>query len=930
MGVCFAKRYQRKAKKSSGLAVSIAVSTVLLSLQATAVAQSIVPDTTLPTNSIVTPGNCTTCTITGGTTAGTNLYHSFQQFSVPTDGSAYFNNAVGIQNIITRVTGGSVSSIDGLLRTNNANLFLINPAGIIFGANASLNIGGSFIASTANSLRLADGTDFSAVSPQSTPLLSISVPLGLQYGSNPGKIQVQGSGHRVTVNTSNFSLNRTNRPAGLQVASGQTLALVGGDVSLSGGNVTSASGRIALGAVKQAGFVALTPTNPGWSLDYSGITNFGDVRLTNAASADVSSTAGGEIRVQGRQVTLTGGSTLLATTIGSGQGRGITIKATESLDVLGFSGTAASPIFPSSILTDASVGTTAASRGGNISIETGQLRVTDGAQVSASALAAGSAGNLNVKAQTIDLVGNVSPFGSSGLFTNVVNTNATGNGGNIAIETDTLRISNGASIASSTRGIGNAGNTTVRARTIEVLGESRPSASGATTPSNIASSAVRGRGGNVILEAERVRLTDGAQVIVSTTGTGNSGTLTVRAAEIDLIGSSVNRQTALSATVNSNTATGSAGNLDITAGRLRVLEGAQISVATRGVGNAGNLNINAQEIELAGGSRFGITRSGLFATAIAGLSGSTVIGGTGNGGSINVTTDRLEVRDGALISASNFPSVPSATVTAGRGAVGNITVRANSILLDQGGKLTTNSAGANSSITREQANITVRSESLVLRRGSAITANAQGTARGGNIAINSDFIVAVSTENSDITANAANNFGGRVTISTVGILGIEPRAQLTPLSDITASSALGSEFNGVVEINTPNVDPSQGLVEVPAIVDSNTRISANCGPGGANQFIMTGRGGLPELPEQTRKGEALWQDFRLAEDSSAPSTPSASLAPIVPVRSNPDVIVEAQGWTRDANGKVVLVAHAPQSSGTQSHAQLAQCDTGVK
>lgn len=930
MDACLAKLYQRKAKYSSGLTASILAGAFLLSLPSEALAQSIVPDSTLPTNSIVTPGNCTTCTITGGTTAGSNLYHSFQQFSVPTGGTAFFNNAVGIQNIITRVTGGSVSSIDGTLQANNANLFLINPAGIIFGSNAALNIGGSFFASTADSLRFADGLDFSAVSPQPSPLLSISVPIGLQYGANPGAIQVQGSGHQITVNTSNFSLNRNNRPDGLKVQPGQTLALLGGDVSFNGGNVTSLGGQVLVGAVKQAGFVPLTSTNSGWTPDYSGITNFGDIRLTNAASVDVSSTAGGEIQVQGRQVSLTGGSSLLATTIGNGQGRGIVVKASESVEVLGFSGTSTAPIFPSSLLTDVSVGTTAASRGGNLTIETGRLRVTDGAQVSASTLAAGTAGNLSVKAQTIELVGSVSPFGSSGLFTNVVNRTATGNGGNISIATDTLRILNGASVSSGTRGLGNGGDTTINARTIEVLSESAPSSTGATTPSNISSTAAGGRGGNLTLVTETLRLTDGAQVIVSTIGPGTAGNLSVRANNIELIGTSVNRPSSLGASVSANTATGNAGNLTIDAGLLRVVEGAQVAVSTRGLGNAGNLLINAQDIQLSGGSRFGTARSGLFATAIAGLSGSTVVGGTGNGGSIEIATNRLEISDGALISASNFPSVTSATATAGRGAVGNITIQANTILLDQGGKITTNSAGANSSITSEQANIGVRSNALVLRRGGAITANAQGSSRGGNISINSDFIVAIPTENSDITANAANNFGGRVSISTVGILGIQPRAQLTPLSDITASSALGSEFNGVVEINTPNVDPSQGLVEVPTIVDANTRVAATCGPGGVNQFIVTGRGGLPELPEQALRGQALWQDFRLVEDASTMPKPSATFAPIAPISATPDVIVEAQGWARDANGKIALVVRAPEPHGIVSPTQIAQCETGVK
>ncbi|MGL6343246.1 MAG: filamentous hemagglutinin N-terminal domain-containing protein, partial [Waterburya sp.] len=134
--------------------------------------------------------------INGGEREGNNLFHSFDEFSIPPGMEAIFENATDIENIFTRVTGNEVSNINGILTTQgDANFFFINPNGIVFGEGASLNVGGSFIASSAESIQFENGSEFSATNPEQPILDLTGFPTGLGVGSNPGAITVNGSGN---------------------------------------------------------------------------------------------------------------------------------------------------------------------------------------------------------------------------------------------------------------------------------------------------------------------------------------------------------------------------------------------------------------------------------------------------------------------------------------------------------------------------------------------------------------------------------------------------------------------------------------------------------------------------------------------------------------------------------------------------------------
>jgi filamentous hemagglutinin family protein len=928
----------------------------------------IVPDGTLPSNSIVTPAGPLT-TITGGTTRGTNLFHSFQQFSLPS-GTAFFDNAATIQNIITRVTGGLPSNIDGILQANGtANLFLINPSGIQFGANARLNLGGSFVASTAQSMQFADGTLFSAVAPQN-PLLTISVPIGLQYGASPAPITVQGNGNNTALDFSTFQILSNINP-GLQVANGKTLALVGGDLLLNGGNLLAPEGNIELGSVRSGGLVNLVPTTTGWTLGYAGVANFGDIRLENRASADTSGNGGGSMQLQSGTLSVLGGSTILALTQGDVPGAGITIRATDRIEVSA-AGVTADDVFNqvaylSAIATDTSIGSTA--RGGNLSITTNTLRVSDGAQLSAVANGSGRGGDLSLNAQNVDITGGITGLTSSALSTAVnfgpgqggdlllnvgnlrvlngaqlnagtfdagnaggIKINAQsvlvdgigdlstsdivsstnlgpGNSGRIEINADRLQVTNGGRIATSTFTAGNGGELVINAKDLEVTGES------SRGPSRIATDTetlATGNGGRLAINSDRLQIRDGGRISSDTFGAGNGGDIFVTAQDIQVLGTTASGHPSLFLALAQPGSTGNAGNLTLATNRLQVAGGAQVVAATSSVGNSGNLTVNANSIELSGvGPK---TRSGLFGNALK---------STGAGGDVRVTADSLTLRDGATINVGNFPS-NNPNIAPGQGAVGNAEINARQIQLDNG-SITADSAGGSG------GNLFFNADTLVLRRGSSISTNAQGAATGGNITINTDFLVAVQGENSDITANAVNNFGGRVIIDAQTILGTAYRLQLTPGSDITATSALGPLFNGVVEIRTPDVDPSQGLTQLPSgLVDASSQIVAACERLPGSQFLVSGRGGLPQDASQPLRSGGVWQDLRPMAGSGmavTSPTPPVSVNPSRPIiQIVPQVpLVEAQGWGITAEGKLALVAHAQPGAPSPPKSWMVQC-----
>ena len=1001
-----------------------------------AIAQ-ITSDTTLPINSNIQKiGN--TIKIEGGTTAGSNLFHSFSEFSVPTGSTADFNNSLNIQNIISRVTGKSISNIDGLIRINGtANLFLLNPNGIIFGQNARLDIGGSFVASTASSLKFANGFEFSAINPQSAPLLSINLPIGLQYGANPGAIQVKGDGQGQLIDNT----------LGLRVPANQTLALVGGDIRLEGATLKTAGGRIELGSVAGEGLVSLTFDNKNFFLGYDAVPNFGNIQLSQQATVDASDAGGGNIQVQGKRITLTNGSQIATNTLGAGQGGSLVVHATDVLEVIGTSNDGQ---YPSSLSADTegignagelqidtrqlliqdgafiSTSTYGAGKGGNLfvtadsvqvigssndgqyqsnlsaytegkgnagdlRIDTRQLLIQDGAQVDASTYGAGKGGNLFVTADSVQAIGS----SDDGQYPSSLSarTGGTGNAGDLRIDTRQLLIQDGAGLDASTFGAGNGGNLFVTADSVQVIGISKSG----LDHSNLSAQAdytTTGNAGELRIDTRQLLIQDGAFISASTYGAGKGGNLFVTADSVQVIGTTNDGLYPSALTVETGyTGTGNAGELRIDTRQLLIQDGAAVSASTYGAGKGGNLFVTADSVQVIGSTKDGLYPSGLSVQSVgtgdagelridtrklliqgAQVDASTigvgkggnlfvtadsvqVIGiskdglhpsnlsvktkGTGNAGDLRINTRQLLIQDGAEVSASTFgvgkggnlfvtaDSVQvigiskdtqyrsSLSVQAkGTGNAGSLFVEANSISLDNNAKITADTTGGG-------GDIALSTLLLILRDRSSITTNATGeNIPGGNITIDAPdgFIVAVPQENSDISANSRDFRGGRVAINAQNIFGMQYRSNVqTPQSDITATGAI-PQFDGSVQVNTPDVDPSSGLVQLPTdFVDRSGLIAQGCPANKGNSFTITGRGGLPPLPTQALRPNQTatvnWVTLNSQEQRNTSVGENSHLrrskSPKLEVPQISPTIVEATGWVINKSGTVELTALTP-------------------
>jgi len=723
-----------------------------------AIAQTIIPDNSLPDNSVVTKAE-NIITIEQGNTAGNNLFHSFQEFSLPTNNTAWFQNNPNIENIFTRVTGDKISHIDGVIKTNGtANLYLINPKGLIFGENAALDVGGAFIGSTASEINFGDNNYYSAVNPNNPPLLNITAPIGLGFGTQPGNI-----------------INRSRN--GLAVTPGQTLKLIGGNIDLSGGSLTSEGGSIELRAILNGEQWLINGTTSRQESN-----NYGDIKLNGNASIDASGAGGGSIEIQGKNLVLREDSEIIAHTLGDRDGVGIQINV-DGLKVE-----------DSSLISAATFNSGA---GGNINIEASESieMVGNGFQQVEQLLFAGFA-------QTLTL-----PDLNYGVITGNA---SSGKVGNITVQTNNLIMGSGSIISSTIFGEGKGGNLNISASELVKISASSVNAT------NLANGDPQEIPNQLTIATERLLIEQGGFITGGTLGNRSGANIQITAKDSVELG--FNRPNNLLPTgIFSNTvfSTGKAGNIEINTRELKAIDGGVISTGSGSVlgttlislgGPGGNLSITATErVEITGlaaplGSALLSNTSNAFpAGNLTIVTGELILtdrgtiavnnNGSGNSGNILVLADIIKLEDGASITAN--------TVSA---AGGNIELNAGQIQISNQSKISTDAGNA------DGGNITINTDTLVGLDNSDITANAE-QGFGGRIEINAKGIFGTQfrpsiTEESDITARSqlGANFSGTVVINN-------------PAVDSTS---------GLIQLSATVIDPTEQLATGCQVAEENS------------------------------------------------------------------------------------------------------------
>ncbi|MDJ0743900.1 MAG: filamentous hemagglutinin N-terminal domain-containing protein [Xenococcaceae cyanobacterium MO_167.B27] len=713
----------------------------------------IIPDGTTPNTNIT--GDCLIrCDITGGIQADSNLFHSFQEFNVGFKESVYFVDP-GVANIFSRVTGGNISEIFGTLGVRgDANLWLLNPNGIIFGRGATLDINGSFVATTADAIKFGERGFFaaSADSPENLPLLTVK-PSAFFYHQ-------MGQGNPITV-TQGASLTVPNQENLVLLGAQQTDTIEG--VAISGGSIQASQGRVEIGAVEDTATIGI---NSEFQLQFSETTTRGNITLSQGGAIDVTG-FGGSIAIYGREVNIIDNSSITSTTLGNvdggkidiaaqqlkiddggvissfsfAEGKGADIFVTaESIDISGtgreiyqelITQAINGELAPSSTIPGIVTASGSLGDAGNITIDSKNISVIDGGFIASVTYNQGKAGNIDVtNSETINL-------SSSGFFSFSA-AGSVGDTGDLKVKTGQLTLRDGSIISATTLGAGKGGDILIQAsESVELLETPEdyilPTAIFTDSLSQDAVDA-----GNITIDTQRLVIKDGSQVSsaigflnsdTTPSSSGKGGDIKINASDSVTVSGNSPDGTIPSAVFSNTRNNNPAGNIRIDTGTLSLEGQALISASSFDTGEGGDLTINASEsVQLSGTGLENILN--LFQTAVSGEPNLVIVnvrGGLftttkdGQGGNLEINTPILNVKDGALIS----------TTTVGLGDGGNLNIEAAQKVEIESSALVTAAVDGG-----DAGNIEINTEDLMIYNRGFISTSTIGSGEAGDVSIN--------------------------------------------------------------------------------------------------------------------------------------------------------------------------------------------------
>ncbi len=476
-----------------------------------------------------------------GSRVGNNLFHSFKTFSINNQESATFTGSPDIANVISRVTGGEISNINGLLKSTigTADFYFFNPSGIVFGPDAVVDVPAAFHVSTADKLTLEDGSVFSAINPTGSSL-------GIAKPESFGYLNRQATS--LTINGSLLTLSSS------------------GDLSISSSHIQISNGAY---IATDAGTINITAVGEQEMIvpiaDIGEVEALGYIQLLNGSaisSSTYSEKNSGDINIQTGSMLIDGGETHQHTYIEN-----------YTMSEFGNSG-------------DININANAS------------LIIIDGLIINANYYK-GEIGDININAKDLYL----SVVNSQNLvgISNQALQGSTANSGNINMKiTDLLEIKNQAEISTTTYSVGDAGTLNIHAGAITVDGNWQNAVTGVTSK---AYSGSTGNSGDInIVSDSGLTIIHGAEISSDARSSGDAGNLNIQAKELYIEGEDPNIFTGISSLTSSDLIdAGNAGDININIdGLVSIVDSAKILSTTWSSGDSGDINIDAKDMLIDG------------------------------------------------------------------------------------------------------------------------------------------------------------------------------------------------------------------------------------------------------------------------------------------------------------------------------------------